>query len=100
MSFISTEIPVPELIADLFSTVMSKRRATYVSVPVTTGRRFIEWYAQRGKSLEADNLRDKYDDELKRLVVVPNAESAGRLIRRLRRSAPTSIFIDPSSFKK
>ena len=39
--------------ADMLRSVLDGRTATYLSVPITTGRRFIEWFAREGHRLDA-----------------------------------------------
>jgi hypothetical protein len=83
---------------ELFETVIEGRNATYISVPITTGKRFVDWWRQRGRRL-AEASSELYDEEHYRAVVQPNLDAARRRISRIRSETP-GIVIEPTPFKK
>lgn len=84
--------------AELFETVIEGRNATYISVPITTGKRFMEWWRNRGRQLEAASP-ELYDEEHYRAVIQPNLDAARKYISRIR-SETSGIVIEPTPFKK
>lgn len=84
---------VKAALLDAFACVIEGRSATYVSTPVTTGRRFVDWYSRHGRVLESDS--PEFERCHREAVVVPNAQRAAEIVQALRRSSPR-IIIDPS----
>jgi hypothetical protein len=82
-----------EALLDMLGSVIDGRTATYVSVPITTGLRFVEWVQSCPNALPAGSLGD---EDYRRNVVEPNRVAAGELIRLLRRSLPGAV-IDPTA---
>src|SRR2546426_3011685 len=72
----------------------TRRTAVYVSVPVTTGLRFIEWFASAGKYLDRNSAA--YDQALKAEVILPNNQRAA-LFLELFRWRHMGLIIDPTS---
>ena len=89
----SHEHEIQQLTEMLVSTVEG-RTAIYLSAPITSGQRFSDWYAQRGKRL--DPSQPLYQDEYSRTVIDPNRRQAQTLARRLRRQFPQTL-IDPTA---
>lgn len=70
-------------------------QASYVSAPITTGWKFIEWYRATGRDLKGS---DAYETSHRIEVVKANAARAIAAIERIRaREAPTPI-VEPISF--
>jgi hypothetical protein len=82
-----------EALLDMLGSVVEGRTATYVSVPITTGPRFVEWVRSCPNTLPPGSLGD---EDYRRTVVEPNRAAAGELIRLLRRSLPGAV-IDPTA---
>jgi hypothetical protein len=80
----------------LLGSVVKPKKAAYVAVPITTGPRFLDWYASRGRVLERP--RD-YDTEHHQAVRVPNCADAALRIAALRKTVPYPL-IDPSAFDR
>jgi hypothetical protein len=79
-----------------FECVESERNATYISGPITTGRRFIHWYSSRGYHLDPDSA--EYREAMIEHVVRPNEEDLLRLVKQTRQSSKT-VVIEPTHLK-
>lgn len=85
-----------EKIADLLRSVIGGRNATYVSVPITTGPRFLRWFKERGAKL--DPTSHEYREEHYISVIQPNWEATRNRISELRHKTH-NIVIDPTAFE-
>lgn len=87
-----------ENMVELFSCIISGKNAVYISAPITTGERFVSWYANHGHSLESGS--QEYDKEHYRQVIQPNRDGAKARISELRQklSKVKSIVVDPTPF--
>src|SRR3712207_2357395 len=83
--------------ADMLQCVIDGRTAKYLSVPITTGRRFVEWYTREGCHLEADSLT--YREQHRQHVIVPNCDAARKVVARLRRERG-GVVIEPTAFER
>lgn len=85
-------------IIELFNSLMSGKDNAYVSVPITTGHRFLGWYRQAGCKL--DPASQAYKEAHDRQVIKPNKEEAKKKIAGLRHRCQTAypVLIDPSAF--
>lgn len=69
----------------------------YLSGPITTGSRFLEWYSEIGSSLQSDQKR--YAASLRENVVEPNSREVRETAARLRAALhepvlePASLFV-------
>jgi hypothetical protein len=82
--------------ADAFQCVVGGREATYLSVPITTGRRFIEWFALRGRELDPGS--EAYKREHEAAVIRPNCEAAKQLLASLRAACQHGeVVIEPTA---
>ena len=70
-------------------------RALYVSTPITSGPRFLDWYRREGRKLKADPAA--YWRGMRAEVILPNRQMAGNFIEALRWQIDSPI-IDPSAF--
>ncbi|AKL94976.1 hypothetical protein CACET_c15270 [Clostridium aceticum] len=68
----------------------------YISTPITTGQRFIDWYDSIGKNLDRESR--KYSKEMKNNVVYPNIENAKKCIENIRK-ATNKLIIDPTNLE-
>jgi hypothetical protein len=68
--------------------------ATYVSVPITTGRAFVEWFRREGRTLESSS--EEYRTGHRANVMLPNIQKAGRFIELLR-LRHSGVVIDPTT---
>jgi len=67
----SAEVIVQQkIILQAFECAFNERSVTYLSGPITTGPRFIEWYFKTGKSLGSSS--DPYLSSLRENVIQPN----------------------------
>jgi len=73
------------------------RNAIYVATAVTTGARFLRWYASSGREL--DPKSEDYVKQHLREVVEPNSKHAGQRISEIRK-ATTRVVIEPTSFER
>jgi hypothetical protein len=86
-----------EAAAELLASVIEDKSATYVSVPITSGRRFLEWYKTRGAQLEPNSR--EWRDELLQSVIRPNSEAVASRVAELRKLAGT-VLINPAAFNR
>ncbi|WP_244487897.1 hypothetical protein [Aminobacter sp. DSM 101952] len=74
------------LLLSAWESVMEKSSAIYLSGPITTGPRFVQWHALEGHLL--DSTGEEYRKELGHHVIAPNSadiqKEAGRLRRQYR----------------
>jgi hypothetical protein len=77
----------------LLTCAVPARAATYVSTPITTGRRFVEWRRSAGRAL--DPTSDAYRAGRNDKVVRPNIDQVAPIVNHLRAAGP-AIVIDPT----
>ena len=70
-------------------------RAVYISTPITSGPRFLQWYGREGKRILND--KEAYWRGMRAFVILPNRQAAGNYIETLRWQMDSPI-IDPSAF--
>lgn len=86
-------------IDDLFyilKTLFEGNELYYVSTPINTGKRFIDWYVSDGRFL--NNLSDKYKIEFEENVIKPNVENAKKNIMIIKQNVKGAI-IDPTNLE-
>ena len=86
-----------EHIAYLLKSITEGKDTVYVSVPMTTGPRFMNWYCYTGSTLASSS--DEYKREHNQSVRIPNCESARNAIVKIRRKYHDAIVIDPTNFE-
>lgn len=82
------------VLMQIFNCVVGDHDAVYVSGPITTGRRFIDWYILKGHALENDiNVYQsvKYED-----VLSKNESDIIGVANKLRKISTTPV-IEPAS---
>ena len=67
--------------------------ASYVSVPITTGRVFVDWFRKHGRTLDSGS--EEYRTAHRANVMLPNMQKAARFIELLRWH--TGVVIDPTT---
>jgi hypothetical protein len=85
-----------ESLLNLLRSVVVDRAAVYVSTPITSGRRFVDW--SRRRNLETDLSHPATHQEFVREVLGPNNEHARTIIKKLRSMFPQAL-IDPTALK-
>ena len=80
---------------ELLSCIIEGQTAMYISTPITTGNRFVQWYKEHGAKLDRESK--KYHDEHFQNVVLPNLEEGKKKITHLRQQL-NSFLIDPTQF--
>lgn len=86
-----------EAVAQLLASVVEGKGATYVSVPITSGPRFLEWFKTRGVQLEPNSR--EYAEELLQSVIRPNCEAVTNRVAELR-SVTKAVVINPAAFNR
>jgi hypothetical protein len=76
-----------------FACVAAAHSATYVSGPITTGRRFLHWYAKSGHSIGQNTA--EYRKTVLQEVISPNERDLAQLARQVRQST-TDVVIEPT----
>ena len=82
-----------DALIEMLRGVFPRRSALYVSAPITSGRRFVEWYARRGN---VGGSAEQYKRDHLENVVVPNRSAAVALVSRAR-AATSEFVIDPTA---
>jgi len=82
-----------EAFAELLHGVLPKRIAIYVSAPITSGRRFVDWYTRHRQTTGS---LEEYQREHSREVVAPNRNAASALVKKLRATHSEPV-IDPTA---
>lgn len=83
-----------EHIMQAFNCAIGGRTATYVSGPITTGHKFIDWYISTGHELESKN--GTYQEIKKEFVLSKNESDILEVANTLRKSSLTPV-IEPAS---
>lgn len=83
-----------ETLLGMLDSVVPHRAAVYVAAPITSGRRFIDWFPMRPAGLGVGTAA--YLAEHQRHVVEPNCRAAAAEVARLR-GALSGVVIDPTA---
>lgn len=84
-----------DLCIAVFGAVVDGRETVYLSAPITSGLRFLEWYANHGKNLESGS--PAYERQHREQVTEPNELEAQNFARHLRQTRSWQV-IDPTGF--
>jgi hypothetical protein len=87
---------IMDTILGVLHCTMEGREGVYVSAPITTGRRFVEW--RRGSGATLTPADEDYRVQHRIHVVLPNREHVRPLVRRLRQHFP-GVVIDPTALE-
>ncbi|MDU1337752.1 MAG: hypothetical protein E6935_06025 [Clostridium butyricum] len=86
------------LMDSLFSilkNLFSENEIVYMSTPINTGKRFIEWYSLIGKDFTNN---DKFNEEKFKNVIKPNTQNAKYNAKKIREKT-NKIVINPTNFE-
>ncbi|MEA3018150.1 MAG: hypothetical protein QOI38_2872 [Sphingomonadales bacterium] len=83
-----------KMVLSMVRAVLGTQRYTYLSGPITTGRRFVEWQREHGRPI-AD--ADEWKRERVRAVITPSCDALFQEAETLRGSG--RHVIDPGSFE-
>lgn len=84
------------ILAGVFRCVTEPGEAVYVSAPITTGHRFVEW--RRGAGADLVKGTERYREEHRRHVVAANLAAARPVVHRAR-SLLDRVVIDPTALE-
>lgn len=87
------ESEIQVLIAFLES-IIPEHNAVYVSAPITSGRRYIDWIKQHPGNRDFSGCNQ--NPEFTRNVVEKNREHSRAVVKKLRSSFPGKVLIDPT----
>jgi len=68
----------------------------YISSPINTGKRFIDWYELVGKNLIIDS--DEYCKEKEKNVVKPNINAIKEYVKKIRKKT-SKVIIEPTNIE-
>lgn len=68
----------------------------YVSTPINTGERYINWYVKVGKNIKVNG--NEFIEQRNRSVIQPNIENAKKCVENIRYKT-SKIVIDPSTLE-
>lgn len=80
---------------NILKNLFSENEIIYMSTPINTGGRFIDWYSLIGKDI-IDN--DQFNKQRFTCVIQPNIINAKENIRKIRQKT-NKIVIDPTNFE-
>src|SRR5262245_49330516 len=84
-----------ELLMKAWSCALVGGSAVYLSGPISTGPRFVDWYLRVGALLKPEGRH--YRAALEREVIAPNISDLSELASRLRGELHESV-VEPASF--
>ncbi len=88
------------MLTDSFFTISKKlfdgNEILYISCPINTGERFINWYTSRGKDINENS--SEYYQERKKYVIEPNIVNAKEYIKNFRKTTQ-KVIIDPTNLE-
>lgn len=90
-----TRVAEIDAIVEFFRGLVDPRSAIYVSAPITSGRRFVDWLTTFRRQNSAATDVD-YRSERAEQVIRPNRESIRALVASVRRQYSSAV-IDPTS---
>lgn len=91
----TSPLPQPlDAIRRVWRSAFGSRKVAYLSGPITTGVRFIDWWNQSGHRLAMDS--EAYRDGLRQQVIVPN-ENQLKIMAELLRAKSSEPVIEPAS---
>ena len=91
----TSPFPQPlDAIRRVWRSAFGSRKVAYLSGPITTGLRFIDWWGQSGHRLAPNS--ESYGDGLRRQVIVPN-ENQLKVTAELLRAKGSEPVIEPAS---
>ncbi|MBN2845538.1 MAG: hypothetical protein JXQ25_06080 [Deltaproteobacteria bacterium] len=85
-----------ESFTDLVKSITNGRKTIYISVPITTGPIFLQWYHAEGSVLDPSS--EEYKAKHQENVISQNCEIARRKIEEIRATNSNEIVIEPTSF--
>ena len=91
----AAEVLTRKVLLGVLGCAIEPRSAVYVSTPITTGRRFVEWRAGAGAGLDPDDPAYAYEHLLH--VIQPNRAHIAPVVESLRQRFPR--VIDPTAFE-
>lgn len=83
-----------KMLLSMVRAVLGSQRYTYLSGPITTGRRFVEWQRSHGSAITDE---DQWRRERVTAVIIPSCDALYAEAERLRASG--RHVIDPGSFE-
>lgn len=81
---------------DILKNLFKGNEIIYISTPINTGDKYIQWYKNHGKILK-DNYKE-YENEKKMMVIQPNIIRTKEFVKRLRKRV-NKVVIDPTTFE-
>lgn len=79
----------------ILKNLFSENEIVYMSTPINTGKRFIDWYSLIGKDLTNN---DEFNEERFKNVIKPNIQNAKDNVKKIREKT-NKIVIDPTNFE-
>jgi hypothetical protein len=75
-----------KILFDIYGSALAEHSAVYCSVPVSSGRRFVDWATANSQNHGSiDSAQASEADAHLQYVIRPNCAAAARLVERLRR---------------
>lgn len=68
----------------------------YISVPITSGWRFVDWHSKVGGDFDFDS--DEYHRQKEKYVLIPNRDSSKVIIENIRKKTSCTV-IDPTNLE-
>src|SRR5262245_50784835 len=93
---VSETVATQDLLINAWACAFPEEGIVYLSGPITTGTRFLSWYASSGKLLEPQSK--EYSDELREHVISPNERDIHQRAKELRKRL-TKPVLEPASLR-
>ena len=88
---------IPELLLSTYASILDGKRALYCSMPITSGRRFLDWLAKhRITAADVDSTKQALREDHRQSVIIPNREHAQQVVHAIR-TRNNEVVIDPSA---
>jgi len=82
--------------ANLLKSITDGKKTIYISVPITTGPIFLQWYHAEGSALDPSS--QEYKAKHQENVISKNREIAWRKIKEIRAVNSNALIIEPTPF--
>lgn len=76
----------------IIKSLFKGNKVLYISLPITSGIKFLEWYSKEGYSLDFNS--DEYLKQKEEHVLIPNYNNSRKIIKNIRKRTPYTV-IDP-----
>jgi hypothetical protein len=88
----NTNSIIIEEMLSVFDCIIHENEATYISIPITTGLRFLDWYKREGKNVTSN---EEYNDLHYKYVMLENINASAYFVEQVRK-VKSNVVIEPT----